>query len=168
MRALVVYESTFGNTETIAEHIAAGLERWMDVDLAEVASAPTCIGEHVGLLVVGGHAFPTTQTTTDQPRIHPAAEHRLRYWLNNVHKGLSSVHAATFDTRAKDPNTPGSATRAIEKHLRRNGFHIITEPANSFYLEHPTGPARPAEPQRAQHWAERLAAKLATTARHPH
>ncbi|MGP4016064.1 flavodoxin family protein [Saccharopolyspora sp. 5N708] len=157
MRALVVYESTPGNTETIAEHIAAGLARWMEVDLAEVTSAPTCIGEHAGLLVVGG------PTSAFDPN-HPATEHGLRNWLNTIHKGLNPVHAATFDTRTE--NTPGLATHTAEKHLRRAGFHIITEPANSFYLD-TTGTPRPAEPQRAGRWAEHLAAKLATTAHHP-
>ena len=40
MKALVVYESMFGNTEQIARAVAAGLAESVDVQLAEVAEAP--------------------------------------------------------------------------------------------------------------------------------
>jgi flavodoxin len=160
MRALVVYESASESTGTIAEHIAAGLARWMDVDLAEVANAPNCIGEHVELLVVGGCAHPHSPS---HPTTRTAAPDRgLREWLNTIHKGLGPVHAAAFDTSSA--NTPDSAARTAENHLRRNGFHI-TEPARTFHAEQPNGPLRPAEAQRAQRWAERLGAKLATNHR---
>ena len=39
MRALVVYESMFGNTRTIAEAIAEGLSSHARVDLLEVGQA---------------------------------------------------------------------------------------------------------------------------------
>jgi hypothetical protein len=162
MRALVVYESASDNTETIAEHIAVGLARWMDVDLAEVANAPNCIGEHVELLVVGGptHALSLSRRTT-RNAVHTvvAPDRGLREWLNTIHKGLGPVHAAAFDTSS--PDAPDSTARTAENHLRRNGFHI-TEPAGTFYAEQPDGPLHPAEAQRAELWAERLGAKLAT------
>src|SRR4029453_17245198 len=41
MKALVVYESMFGNTEQIARAVAAGLEESVDVQVAEVTDAPT-------------------------------------------------------------------------------------------------------------------------------
>ena len=40
MKALVVYESMFGNTEQIARAIAEGLGQSIDVQVAEVSKAP--------------------------------------------------------------------------------------------------------------------------------
>ena len=36
MKALMVYESMFGNTELIARAVAAGLAEWVDVQVVEV------------------------------------------------------------------------------------------------------------------------------------
>ena len=41
MRARVVYESMFGNTQVIAQAVAEGLAMSMTVDLEEVGSAAT-------------------------------------------------------------------------------------------------------------------------------
>ena len=44
-RALVVYESMFGNTEAIAHAIAEGLYFSCSVELVEVSAAPTTLHE---------------------------------------------------------------------------------------------------------------------------
>jgi flavodoxin len=41
MKALIVYESMFGNTEQIARAVAEGLAESVDVQVAEVADAPS-------------------------------------------------------------------------------------------------------------------------------
>ena len=70
MRALVVYESMFGNTRLVAEAVAEGLSSGLDVDVVEVAAAPTSFDD-VELVVVGGptHALGMTrQRTRDDAR----------------------------------------------------------------------------------------------------
>jgi flavodoxin len=64
MKALVVYESMFGNTEEIAHAIADGLGESVEVQLAEVADAPVEPNPDVALIVVGGptHAFSMSRT----------------------------------------------------------------------------------------------------------
>jgi flavodoxin len=59
MKALVVYESMFGNTEEVAQAIARGLSEHLDVGLVEVSTAPPVITEPLDLIVVGGptHGF---------------------------------------------------------------------------------------------------------------
>ena len=60
MRALVVFESMFGNTEKIAGAVARGLQQeGVDTGLVEVRSAPRHLPADLDLLVVGGptHAF---------------------------------------------------------------------------------------------------------------
>ena len=64
-RALVVYESMFGNTEAIAHAIAEGLSLQLAVELVEVSAAPTTLRD-VDLLVAGGptHAFGLSRRST--------------------------------------------------------------------------------------------------------
>lgn len=59
MRALVVYESMFGNTEEVARAIGEGIAASMHADVVEVGAAPDTVPADVILLVVGGptHAF---------------------------------------------------------------------------------------------------------------
>jgi hypothetical protein len=59
MKALVVYESMFGNTEQIGRAVAAGLGESIDVQVTEVTDAPTEPDPQVALIVAGGptHAF---------------------------------------------------------------------------------------------------------------
>lgn len=68
MRALVVFESMFGNTQVIARSVADGLAPRMRVDLVEVGAAPTALDGDVDLLVVGGptHAFGMSRAGTRQ------------------------------------------------------------------------------------------------------
>lgn len=63
-RALVVYESLFGDARTIARSIADGLSDQMGVETIDVGHAPAVIGPGVTLLVVGG---PTHQTGMTKP-----------------------------------------------------------------------------------------------------
>ena len=54
MKALVVYESMFGNTESVARAIAAGLaEGSLEVEVREVTD-PAPLPDGLGLLVAGG------------------------------------------------------------------------------------------------------------------
>lgn len=68
MRALVVYESMFGNTRAVASAIARGLETRMAVDLFEVSTAPDRVDDGVDLVVAGDPTPPppsTRRTGTD-------------------------------------------------------------------------------------------------------
>src|SRR3954470_15601698 len=47
MRALVVYESMYGNTKEIATAVADGVSRRMPVELVEVGAAPTAIADDI-------------------------------------------------------------------------------------------------------------------------
>jgi flavodoxin len=59
MRALVVHESMFGNTQVIANAIADGLSGRMPVDAVEVGVAPASIGDAVGCWSSGGRRTPS-------------------------------------------------------------------------------------------------------------
>lgn len=163
MRALVVFESMFGNTQAIANAVADGLASRMSVDTVEVGAAPRVIGDDVGLLVVGGptHAFgmsrPNTRQSAAQQSDRPvvSAGIGMREWLAAVH-AAASVAAVAFDTRVNKPRLPGSAARGAQKRLRRRGFRIAAA-AKSFYVTGTPGPLVEAEPERARRWGEQLA-----------
>src|SRR4029453_11484910 len=114
MRALVVYESMFGNTQAIADAVAEGLGAHLPVDAVEVGAAPALVGDDVALLVVGGptHAFGMSRQGTRQDA-GKQAEHGLvsagiglREWLAAVHESAGSVAPPAVDTRDAPPHAP--------------------------------------------------------------
>jgi hypothetical protein len=169
MRALVVFESMFGNTQIVARAVADGLSSCMAVDVVEVGAAPTVIDNDVELLVVGGptHAFGMSRPATREGAAKQAAQGvvstgiGLREWLAAVQGGSASVAAAAFDTRFKKPRwLVGSAGRAVEKRLRGLGFRVVTQ-TQSFYVGGTPGPLLDGEPERALRWGERLGSEVA-------
>lgn len=164
MRALVVYESMFGNTKAVAEAIAEGIARHVDVTTVDVANAPATVAEDVGLLVVGGptHAFGMSRRSTRQAASEQAGETvtpvatGLREWLADVSAPTTPVVTATFDTRIKRRGIPGSAARRAERQLRRLGFRSAA-PATSFWVSDTPGPLLDGERSRAEQWGSDLA-----------
>lgn len=167
LRALVVYESMFGNTQAIAESIGAGLETGAEVALVEVGSAPEHLPASVDLLVVGGptHAFGMTRPAT---RVAASAEGSvvmspdvgIREWLALLSDRRGGVRAATFDTRAtKGRRLPGSAARGAAKLLHQRGYPPLAPP-QSFYVQGTLGPLVEGESDRAHRWGEELSAVL--------
>ena len=70
-----IHESMFGNTEQIANAVAAGLGESVDVQVTEVADAPTDPGPDVALIVAGGptHAFSMSRENTRADAISKGA-----------------------------------------------------------------------------------------------
>ena len=166
MRALVVYESMFGNTETIARAIAEGLGERYEVTTVEVGSAPSRLPDDVALLVAGGptHAMGMTRPNTREQAAEEVGHaglvsggRGLREWLEALEPAVS-LPAATFDTHIDKP-FPGSASHAARRRLRTLGYDVRR--AESFHVRGTTGPLTDGEPARARAWAARLAAGLA-------
>src|SRR5262249_42770098 len=147
MRALVVFESAFGNTQRIAQAIGEGLSEYARTDVVEVGDAPGEVGDEVDLLVVGGptHAFGMSRPGTRQSAAKQAMGglisdgQGLGEWLTGL--GTVRTHAAAaFDTRFKKPRMmTGSAARGVERRLRGMGC-TIAAPCESFFVRATTGP----------------------------
>ncbi|NNC75606.1 MAG: flavodoxin family protein [Acidimicrobiia bacterium] len=163
MKALVVYESMFGNTQSIAESIAKGLAESMDVEILEVGSAPTALN-NLDLLVVGG---PTHQFGMSRPQSREAAFAEtdkalisesigIREWIAAVRIDQAGLACATFDTKVDKPSLPGAASRKAQKKLRKKGTRIVLE-AETFDVGGMTGPLLDGETERAHFWGETLA-----------
>ena len=54
MRALIVYESIYGNTHAVASHIADGLRSHFEVEVVPAEEATRDLVLAVDLLIVGG------------------------------------------------------------------------------------------------------------------
>jgi hypothetical protein len=185
MKALLVYESVFGNTEQIARAVAEGLSRRLPVQTLDVGRAPLTLGSDIGLIVVGGpthvfglsradrrtdgHADTQADTHADSRSDSRATDgangsvvthaRGLKTWLEGLHVGASGVAAAAFDTRVNRPRLPGSAARAADRQMRRQGMHPIVLP-HSFHVRRTTGPLADGESEQARQWGERVAVEL--------
>lgn len=160
MKALVVYESSFGNTGQVARAVWEGLfSRVPDAVLLEVGAAPTRLPLDVRLVVVGG---PTQAFGMSRPRTRADAQAQagtsdpgpstgVREWLAALEPPEQHVRAATFDTRISSPHLPGSAAAGARRTLRRAGFDV-TAGAQSFWVLGTKGPLREGELERAYSW----------------
>lgn len=172
MRALVIYESMFGNTKRIALAVADGLSRHMAVEAVEVSLAPLAIADDVDLLVVGGpthvHGMTSgfTRTQAEKQATSPVLSEKLgmREWLEESQPTSRSLKAAAFDTRIKGAEIlTGSAAHGYEKRLHTAGYGVVAEPESFFIAtKAPQDDALlPGEVERARAWGTELAVKVA-------
>jgi flavodoxin len=165
MRALVVFESMFGNTEAVARAVADGLSARLRVDVVAVTDAPRVLDDDLDLLVVGGptHAFGMSRERTRRAAVEQGARPvtspacGLREWVSGVRPATGAGPAvATFDTRIRKRGVPGSAARGAMRRLRGLGLRPAG-PACSFFVTDTSGPLGNGELDRARAWGEWLA-----------
>jgi flavodoxin len=168
MRALIVYESLWGNTEEIARAVATGLALTMSVDVVTSDAAPADVDRY-DLLIVGGptHAFSMSRATTRKSAVEERGAKTLptrgiREWIERLESTASTV-AYTFDTRVDSPRLPGSAAKAARHELRSRGFSTPAK-AVSFYVHGYEGPLVDGEVDRATAWGQSIAAATAPRA----
>ncbi len=145
MKALVVYEFRFGNTERIARAVAAALESHGTVQVAAVATAPVALAG-IDLLVVGG--------PTQVHGISPA----MRTFLDALAPdAVQDLPIAVFDTRLPGSRLlTGSAADGIARRLVKKGGWLMV-PACSFQVLGMEGPLADGEAARAGTWAAEVA-----------
>src|SRR5687768_11724631 len=176
MRAVITFESIYGNTRAVAEALAAGLSSGGDVTVVSHHEVEPAIIAEADLVVVGApthmHGLPTSMSRKmgahageeESVELDPGATAGpgIRAWLSQQSGG--GRRAAAFDTRADGrPALTGSAARGIAKRLRARGFEVIAEP-ESFLVEDAEGPLMDGELERAREWGSAIAAQLRTGA----
>lgn len=164
MKVLVVYESFWGNTASVAAAIAEGIGpdvRAVPTDEA----APEALAS-VDMLVVGaplmGFALPRQQTreqvTGDKKAPKPAdvSHPSMREWLASLPKKDSDGvgRFATFETAFKW--SPGSSAGAIARALEAAGYRSAAK-RQRFRVAGTYGPMREGEIERARAWGAQLA-----------
>jgi hypothetical protein len=146
MKAVVVYESMYGNTHLVADAIGQGLRTGPgdDVSVVPVEAADAAALAGADLVVVGGptHVHGTTRPSTrkaaaeaaEKPgsglQMEPEAEGPgLREWFDTV-DGLSG-RAAAFDTRMEGPAAfTGRASKGIARRLHGHGCELVADPTS--------------------------------------
>ena len=175
MTALVVVESSFGNTRAVAEAIRDGLARHTEAELIDVGDAPSRLPDAVDLLVVGGptHAFGMSRPETRRDAVQRGAtmtvpETGLREWIAGLSADGNRPPVVTFDTRTKHRWVPGSAAAQASVALAEHGFPSAA-PRKSFRVDDIGGPLLPGELDRARDWGGALGAEADLKRRlHPH
>ena len=169
MRVLVVYESMFGNTKSVARTVAEAMAATLPVDFREVGDAPELDLLEADLLVVGAptHAFSLSRPTTREDAAAKTGHgviskvRGVREWLDA--SSSARVPFTTFETHVRKPNLPGSAASAAAKRLRRLRCTQFDKP-QTFYVEGMEGPLLGGELERAAAWGTALAERLVENA----
>ena len=153
MRTLVVADTAYGNTWTIAEAVAATIGEAPLRRAAEVTSGDL---QDLELLVIG--------SPTQGGRPLPAVSEFLKGLPDGTVKQLAF---ASFDTRI-DVRRRGFGLKALlavigyaapklARELSRRGAHQVVPP-EGFIVEDREGPLREGELERARQWANQIAA----------
>ena len=139
MKAYIIYDSMYGNTQKIAQAIGEGLT-------GEVKVCDLLI---IGSPVHGGRATPALDAFIKQL---PA-------------NSLEGISVAAFDTRFESEEQGVGlrilmsviryAAERIAKDLAKKGGRLVAEP-EGFIVENKEGPLKQGELERASKWAKQL------------
>ncbi len=168
MKAIVVYESHWGNTAAVARAIAEGIGAMLRALSTAEATGAALAG--VELIVAGspllGFNLPTESmlkgmaTNAAKDPTPPDLSHpSMRAWLETL--PASSGRAAAFETRIWW--SPGSAAKTILKRLEALGYRPVGK-GERFIVEGKYGPLRSGELERARAWGAELAQAMAGAA----
>ncbi len=154
MKALIVYDSVYGNTEKIARAIAGVITPSDGVKVLRVGEANPSELESIDLLIVG--------LPTHGGRPTPAIQECLSKIPAN---GLKDSGVTSFDTRisGKDKGVGiriltgvfGYAAGRIADSLKGKGGYLMVPP-EGFIVEGNKGPLKQGELERAADWAKEI------------
>jgi len=153
MKALVVYDSFFGNTKQVALAIGDGLTSEESCETLHVSDATPEHLKGLDILIVGSptRAFRPTKPITD--------------FLNSIPRdGLKGIKVAAFDTRMSTADVRprflstmvglfGYAAKPIADRLAKKGGTLIAQP-EGFFVKGSEGPLKDNELERASAWVK--------------
>lgn len=151
MRVLVIYDSVYGNTKSIAEAIFKGFgipESGAVLNVKEASS------ERGDIIIVGSPTHGGRPTEG------------IQKYLDSLNESsINGAYFACFDTRfaEEDQNIGlrilmraiGYAAEKMSKALIRKGAHIVATP-EAFIVTGREGPLRDGEVQRAYEWGKSI------------
>lgn len=158
MKAMIVYESFYGNTRAVAEAIRNALATKMETHMVNIITMPPDFSERPELIVVG--------SATRGFRPCPATIE----WLKSLSPfDLEGTMVAAFDTRIALPSikngvvrwlvkTGGFAAADIQRGLVRSGGAVVAK-ATGFDVADKEGPLLDGELERAYNWGLTIAVK---------
>ena len=166
MKAVVVYESYWGNTAAVARAIAEGIGPDAKALHTDEATPGAIAG--VDLVVAGSpiiaFQLPTEKTRSDMaarpdkkaPSPPDLSHPMLRAWIVGLPQvsGGGGVRAAAFETGFK--LSPGGASGKILKMLEAKGYQPVSK-KQRFLVKTSYGPMKEGELDRARAWGAELA-----------
>jgi hypothetical protein len=164
VKAIVVYESLWGNTAAVARAIAEGLGA--GTRAVSTAGATAAVLSEADLIVAGapvlGFRLPTEsmrqsvlKTELRAPFPADLSHPSMRSWLDTVPAGRG--HFAAFETGLRW--SPGSATKSIDEKLAAAGYATAGK-GRRFVVTGRYGPLRAGELEKAREWGAALAKDL--------
>jgi hypothetical protein len=171
MKALVVYESHWGNTAAVAQAIAAGIGP--DAAAVTTDQAPPADVAAADLVVVGApvlaFSLPSDRMlgslaagVPDAPSPPDLGHPSMRSWLDGLAPGHG--YAATFETAVRW--SPGGAAGTIDKSLTAAGYERIAK-GRRFVVSGRFGPLRDGELDAAKRWGAELSQATLAAPRKP-
>ena len=145
MKALIVYDSAYGNTKKIAKSMGSAITG--DVKVLSTGEVNPSELESIDLLIIG--------SPTQGGRPTPA----IQDFLNKVSEPLlKGINVAAFDTRfsTRWVGIFGYAAGKIADSLKKNGATLIASP-EAFFVKGKEGPLKEGELERAASWAKEIA-----------
>ena len=162
MRAIVLHESLYGNTATIARAIGEGLKEAGSVSVTTFDEAAEGRFLDADLIVLGGptHGWSMTRRQSREAKGVRRYENGVREWLEEFHPN-GTTRYAVFDTRFDKPRwLTGSAAVAMAKRLKDAGA-VLVVPPESFFVQSTEGPLKEGEIERARRWGAQLTLRAA-------
>ncbi len=153
MKALLIYDSVYGNTEKIAQAIGNVLRAQNETQVLRIGDFKSTDWKNVNLLIVG--------SPTQQFRATPT----IKKFLGSLRKGeLNGIQVAAFDTRLGMEDLPsrilppfvkifGYAAKPIADALVSKGGKLAASP-EGFLVKGMEGPLKEGELERAAQWAQ--------------
>jgi flavodoxin len=156
MKTIVIYDSLYGNTKSVAE--AIGKTLGPDTMIANVKDTIPAMTRGMDLVIVGA---PTHGG-------RPSKD--MKAFLDNLPpESLKGIRVAAFDTRSSIEdqgafvkmlvNFLGYAAKHILKSLEKRGGISVAEP-EGFIVQGKEGPLREGELERAAGWATKIRDKM--------
>ncbi len=157
MKATVIYDSIFGNTEQIARAIGKAMSLKMEVETIKVSDVKEEPLKGIEWLIVGS---PTRA-------FHPTPA--INQFLKQIpRESLKGIRIAAFDTGIALDDVDSSvgrffikrfgyAAKKIASKLTKKGGKL-TVPPEGFFVEGNEGPLKARELDRAEAWANQIMA----------
>jgi flavodoxin I len=145
MKALIVYDSVYGNTEKIAKAIGAAITG--EVGVVGVGEVNSSELKTIDLLIVGS---PTQGGRPTPP---------IKDFLDRIPEAsLKGIKVAAFDTRipTRWVGIFGYAAGRIARSLKTKGGTLISSP-EGFVVKGREGPLKEGELEHAASWAKEIA-----------
>ncbi len=151
-KAIVVYDSLYGNTEKIARAIGEGLGEAKVINVSDVSPADI---SGVELLIIGAptQKFKATTRIIDFIKLLPnETTSKLKIAAFDTRIDLKTIKSKVFRFVVKKG---GYAAKPLDRLLQRKGAESISEPMG-FEVTGQKGPLKEGELEKATEWGKKL------------